>query len=631
MATNDPTTGSPPIIARGLSIDEWLQYVANYDFGSIPPDRVVVHHTYIPTVAQWQGLSSLRGIQRYYAGLGWKAGPHLFVGPDKIWLFTPMKDIGIHAGIGNSGYRNGKLWYSIGVEIVGNYDQVRPSGSIWEHSKAVFGGLSRRLGIAPKQLFSFHRDYTNEKSCPGWAITKEWVNAEVEAWLNQETAPPVAVGSVGSPSPSEEALADVLLRQSYAQRSEGYNDAWAFHQIAIKQNLGAPIGKNTTIRFADKEYSFQVFARDTLYCEVPNWGEVSSLNELVQGQIPAEGLGRVLLEASYKAGGSELHDDWSFHRYAVANKLGPALAASARVTLGNASYSYQVFALDTLFNLVPQWDAVQRLSDLADNGQQAELRQRLLQQTYQDLGLAYHADWAFHQIAYREKLGAPLSDSYRISQGVAQYSLQVYAGDTLYNVVPNWGEVFRLSTLIGPRAVVLGDEIERMPRIPSTPPPSDGQFRVVQYAAPEAKLTAYSPRHGSAIHLLVLHSDPGPAEQNLAYMASPSARSSTNFYLDHHGTIYQLIDPDLAAWHAGMAEWNGRRQNINRISIGITLEHQENYSQRQLQALAWLVEQLKQRYGLDDLALVGWSQLSGGQADPVQFPWDSWQNPATAD
>jgi len=189
MPTHDTTTGTPPMIGRCLSTHEWLDYVAAYDFGPVPPSRVVLHHTWVPTLEQWTGLRSMQGMQRFYAGKGWTAAPHIYVGPDGIWLFTPMHTVGIHAGSGNSGRTNGKFWYSIGVEMVGNYDKVRPTGAVLEGTRAVLGGLSKRLGIAPRQLISFHRDYTDEKSCPGWAVTKDWVMAEIEGWLG---APPAA-------------------------------------------------------------------------------------------------------------------------------------------------------------------------------------------------------------------------------------------------------------------------------------------------------------------------------------------------------------------------------------------------------------------------------------------------------
>ena len=181
MPQDFPTTGMPPMIGKMLSIHEWLSYVAAYAFTNLKATKVVLHHTWRPTVAQWSGLKTMQGMQNYYAGKGWTSAPHIYVGPDGIWLFTPLRDIGIHANAGNGSRAAG--WYSIGVEMVGDYDHVRPSGAIWEATKAVLGGLSRKLGIAPRQLLSFHRDYNNTKSCPGWAITKEWVFAEVDGWM----------------------------------------------------------------------------------------------------------------------------------------------------------------------------------------------------------------------------------------------------------------------------------------------------------------------------------------------------------------------------------------------------------------------------------------------------------------
>ena len=175
--------GDPPAIMRALTIPQWLDYVGRYDFGSVPPTRVVLHHTQIPNEANWQGIESITGIQRYYNTLGWNAAGHIYNGPDGIWLFTPMEQIGVHAGRGNSGNDNGVFWYSIGVYMVGDYDEQLPSGLIWEETKAVLGTLSLHLGIPPAELISLHRDYTDQKSCPGNAVTKEWVVAEVEAWI----------------------------------------------------------------------------------------------------------------------------------------------------------------------------------------------------------------------------------------------------------------------------------------------------------------------------------------------------------------------------------------------------------------------------------------------------------------
>ena len=168
------------MIGRVLDIPSWLRYVHEYDFGPLAPALVVLHHTYKPTADAWRGLDTMQAMQTFYRGKGWNAAPHIYCAPDGIWRFTPMSQIGIHAGTGNGSLRTG--WYSIGVEMVGSFDQRRPAGAVWDYAKAVMGGLSRRLHIPPRQLISFHRDYTNQKSCPGRAVTKEWVWGEVTAW-----------------------------------------------------------------------------------------------------------------------------------------------------------------------------------------------------------------------------------------------------------------------------------------------------------------------------------------------------------------------------------------------------------------------------------------------------------------
>ena len=64
-----------------------------------------------------------------------------------------------------------------GVRALQAYDSGRPSGAVWENARAVMGGLSRRVGIPPRQLSSFHRDYTTQTSCPGWEPWMVWARA----------------------------------------------------------------------------------------------------------------------------------------------------------------------------------------------------------------------------------------------------------------------------------------------------------------------------------------------------------------------------------------------------------------------------------------------------------------------
>lgn len=624
-----PTEGSPPFINRMLTIAEWREYVAKYDFGRLAPSRLVLHHTYRPDETTWRGLTTMRGIQKFYAGKGWTAGPHIFTGPDGIWLATPMSQIGIHAGTGNGSLAQG--WYSIGLEMVGYFDKVLPSGKVWEHSVAVMGELSRRLKIPPRQLISFHRDYTNQKSCPGWAVTKEWVWSQVEAYLNNAAPPPAPPpGPIGTPAPDDELLIETLLEEGYKHKTngQGYNADWAFHQYALEHKLGMPMGPSARMTFEGKVYNYQPFARDTLYCEVPNWGDVKTMSDLLGGSIPPSGLGRALLDATYQAGGSPFRPDWAFHQYAVARKLGPPVGKSAQITVDGKQYAYQAFAVDTLYNLVPNWKDVRQLSQISTATDPATIRLRdaLLTETYKQAGATYRPDWAFHQLARQWAIGVPLANSYQITLEKTTYALQPFALDVLYNVVPKWSEVKRLSDLARQHGMpVLG---AAMPapvlavRSAEIAPPTDGGFSMTQITPPAM---AFGERGGEPVSMVVLHAIPGPAEETIAAMTDFNARFATHYLIGLDGRIYRLVDEAKAAWHAGFATSGGTRYNLNRISVGIALERPAGWpatrdagdTDAQVRALRWLLRQLDARYRLDPDAIVLWSSLAGSDEEAL--------------
>jgi hypothetical protein len=624
-----PTEGAPPFINRRLSADEWRTYVASYDFGRLAPSRLVLHHTYVPTEAQWSGLGSMRAMQRFYAGKGWTAGPHLYAGPDGIWLATPMSEIGIHAGTGNGSLAAG--WYAIGLEMVGYFDTIRPAGAVWQHALAVMAGLSRRLQIPPRQLISFHRDYTNQKSCPGWAVTKEWVDGEVEAAMGNVAPPPAPPpGPIGTPTPSDEALLEALLDASYSQKSgtQGYNPDWAFHQYAVAHSLGMPMGQSTKMSADGKVYTYQPFARDTLYCEVPNWGDVKMLSELLGGSIPPAGLGRALLDLTYAAGGSIFHPDWAFHQFAVIQRLGPPVGQSAQISVDGRTFAYQAFAVDTLYNLVPDWGDVRLLSQIATTADPATMRLRdaLLAASYAQAGATYHPDWAFHQLARSFNIGAPLSNSAQIKLEQTSYALQVYALDTLYNVVPNWSAVKRLRDLaLSQGMAVLGgsaDEADSAQPDGAWEPPAGVRFDIVRYS-PQA--TAYGERGGRGIDLVVLHGLPGDEASSLAAMTAIDSRFATHYYLSQAGLIYQLVDERMAAWHAGMATLSGTWYNLNRSSIGVGLERPAGWpasgagnTDAQILALRWLLRDLDARHGISAEGVLLWGSLAGSDADSLE-------------
>jgi hypothetical protein len=211
---------------RGMTADQFSAFVQSYDFGAVPPDFVVLHHTAapglgaaaVPGKGAWDagegGLNAeqikarrktrLDNLRDYYRLTNqWDRGPHLFVDDRFIWLFTPMFNTGIHAKWGNQFKSGGKLHYSIGIEVIGYYEHMTwpaPVARLVGHAVAT---LQRRLGTFelnymypnaadkpgmvvtdgqqrcahPERLrfggLSSHRDY-NKPACPGAAITEDF-------------------------------------------------------------------------------------------------------------------------------------------------------------------------------------------------------------------------------------------------------------------------------------------------------------------------------------------------------------------------------------------------------------------------------------------------------------------------
>jgi len=97
---------------------------------------------------------------------------------------------------------------------------------------------------------------------------------------------------------------------------------------------------------------------------------------------------------------------------------------------------------------------------------------------------------------------------------------------------------------------------------------------------------------------------------------------SAHFFLRRDGTLWQLVDCDARAWHAGASSWRGRG-DCNDDSIGIELEglEGERFEPAQYAALAQLLPALAQRYPIAHVA--GHEHIAPGRKrDPgAGFDW----------
>lgn len=252
------------------------------------------------------------------------------------------------------------------------------------------------------------------------------------------TAPALHVlNGVVSDGAGAEALSDseqarrlwlTLQHELYRQRGEGFRVDWAFPIYASRYNLGAPLLMGSRISVDGVQHAIQPFARSTLFNEIPYWSNIRDMNNYLGGTIPEGGFARRLLRATYQLSGSPLHADWPFHQIAVREQLGPPLQDHTRIRLGKQEYNVQVFACDTLYNLVPDSANVRRLSAT----EPGELADALWKLTYAATGATFDPTAPAHQFAVQEKIGTPLSSVYQIDFDGTVFDIQVFALDVIF-------------------------------------------------------------------------------------------------------------------------------------------------------------------------------------------------------
>jgi hypothetical protein len=212
---------------KGYTPEQFVAYVDSYDFGKIPPNFIVLHHTYRPSIStasagaqyDWDageaGMSDqeiyakrkrrLDGLKEYYRrNLGWDRGPHLFIDDRYIWTFTPMFHVGIHAAQGNGAVPN----YSIGIEVIGYYERHQWAPPIAHNVGIAVAAIKRKINTFEYVYrrgsggISSHRDY-NKPTCPGAAITESfYLQVLKEGWEKLQSG---AIGG-GAATPAPEPL-----------------------------------------------------------------------------------------------------------------------------------------------------------------------------------------------------------------------------------------------------------------------------------------------------------------------------------------------------------------------------------------------------------------------------------------
>jgi N-acetylmuramoyl-L-alanine amidase len=126
-------------------------------------------------------------------------------------------------------------------------------------------------------------------------------------------------------------------------------------------------------------------------------------------------------------------------------------------------------------------------------------------------------------------------------------------------------------------------------------------------------------------HLVVLHfTAMRSAGAALARMCDPDAQVSSHYLIGRDGTIWQLVDEDMRAWHAGAGCWGGH-EDINSRSLGIELDNDgaSPFSEPLMAALEPLLAGIMSRWRIPPEGVIAHSDMAPGRkSDPgARFDW----------
>ena len=126
-------------------------------------------------------------------------------------------------------------------------------------------------------------------------------------------------------------------------------------------------------------------------------------------------------------------------------------------------------------------------------------------------------------------------------------------------------------------------------------------------------------------YVIIHHTAQSSLQQTLFTFTLERTQVSAHYVIGRDGTVEHMLNDYLRAWHAGKGKWNNST-DMNSCSIGIELDNngREPFSDKQIDALLKVLQDLKERFGIPQGNFIGHADYAPGRKnDPgVQFPWE---------
>lgn len=215
------------VTIRQHTVAEFADYLRDWRERGAVLKATFLHHTWSPAASDYQGIETVRGIQRYHVhARGYSdIACHAYTAPDgtvynarppstnNCACQAPEKPVSAWPEALrriSGGQRDWPNAYGFGIETIGNFDAEDPTQSVaMKTSLDVLAEVHRIWRIPVGHCF-FHRDVSH-KTCPGNRVTKAWVHAELKKRLEGEPVSDTVKIILGT-GPEPEAVIDANAR-----------------------------------------------------------------------------------------------------------------------------------------------------------------------------------------------------------------------------------------------------------------------------------------------------------------------------------------------------------------------------------------------------------------------------------
>lgn len=126
-------------------------------------------------------------------------------------------------------------------------------------------------------------------------------------------------------------------------------------------------------------------------------------------------------------------------------------------------------------------------------------------------------------------------------------------------------------------------------------------------------------------YVIIHHTSQSSLQQTVHTFTLERTQVSAHYVIGRDGKVQHMLNDYLRAWQAGKGKWNSIT-DMNSCSIGIELDNNgfEPFTDKQIDALVKVLQDLKERFGIPQANFIGHGDYAPVRKnDPnVHFPWD---------